>query len=193
MLQEQKTKKTRKTRKMRREEAVDRYDRAQMSRATPPLEKIVELPVLVDLLAGRRADGERIVLTNGCFELLHRGHVRYLAAAAKLADLLVVGLNSDASVRALKGPGRPLVPEHERAEVLAALGCVDFVLIFDAPTAEGLVEALKPEVYAKGGDYADRSPPEAVLVQRLGGEFRVLELVHDSSTTALVRRIQGRS
>jgi rfaE bifunctional protein nucleotidyltransferase chain/domain len=116
--------------------------------------------------------------------------VRYLRAAAELGDVLVVGLNSDASVRRIKQHGRPLVPENERSEVLASLGCVDYVTIFDTPTAEGLVEALQPEIYVKGGDYADHPPPEAAIAQSLGGEFRLLDLVPGASTSALVQRIR---
>ena len=107
-----------------------------------------------------RARGKLMVFTNGCFELLHVGHIRYLQAARALGDALVVGLNSDESVRAIKGPPRPLVPQAERAELLAALGCVDYVVIFDEPTAEALVGALKPEVYVKGGDYRAASSRE---------------------------------
>src|SRR2546423_15456348 len=110
-----------------------------MSRATPLDDKILPLAALLERLAPRRAAGERLVLTNGCFDLLHDGHVRYLVAAAELADMLVVGLNSDASVRDLKEPGRPLVSQARRAIVLAGLGCVDFVTIFDEPPAEPLV------------------------------------------------------
>jgi rfaE bifunctional protein nucleotidyltransferase chain/domain len=130
------------------------------------------------------------VLTNGCFDLIHRGHVRYLAAAAELGDILVVGLNDDASVRALKGPGRPLMSADARAEVLAALAWVDYVTIFATRTAEPLVEALQPDVYVKGGDYADRPPPEAALAERLGGVFRALDLVPDSSTSELIARLR---
>ena len=156
----------------------------------PGDQKIVTLAGLLARLGPRRTAGERVVFTNGCFDLLHRGHVRYLAAAAELAEILVVGLNSDASVRALKEPGRPLVPQAGRAEVLAALACVDFVTIFDQPTAAGLIEAIRPEVYVKGGDYAERQPPEAALACALGGEFRALPLVAGSSTSELVRRIR---
>jgi rfaE bifunctional protein nucleotidyltransferase chain/domain len=133
-----------------------------------------------------------VVFTNGCFDLLHRGHVRYLAAAAELADLLVVGVNSDRSVRQLKDPTRPLVPEDQRAEVLAALACVDFVTIFDEPTAIELVRALRPEVYVKGGDYAGRLPPEAPIVEQHGGEFRLVGLEPGLSTSELVRKIRDR-
>jgi rfaE bifunctional protein nucleotidyltransferase chain/domain len=162
-----------------------------MPRTTPPGEKVLALPALIERLAPRRAGGERLALTNGWFDLLHRGHIRYLRAAAELADVLVVGVNSDASVRGLKGPGRPLVAEDERAELLAALACVDYVTIFDAPTAEDLVRALRPEVYVKGGDYAGRPLPEAALAEALGGEFRMVEFVPGSSTSELVRRIRA--
>ena len=161
-----------------------------MSRATPPSQKVVALAPLVERLAARRAAGERLVLTNGCFDLLHRGHVRYLAAAAALGDILVVGLNSDVSVRSLKDPDRPLVPQDERAEVLASLACVDYVTLFDTRTAEALVERLRPDVYVKGGDYAGRTPPEAHLAERLGLEYRLVELVPGTSTSGLVRRIR---
>lgn len=115
---------------------------------------VVARDALARTLAERRAEGARAVFTNGCFDLLHVGHVRYLRRARALGNLLIVGVNSDDSARRLKGPGRPLVPEEERAEVLAALGCVDYVTIFDEDTASALVAALRPEVYAKGGDYA---------------------------------------
>ena len=162
-----------------------------MRGATPGGRKIVTLAGLLASLGPRRAGGERVVFTNGCFDLLHRGHVRYLAEAAELADILVVGLNSDASVGGLKEPGRPLVSQDGRAEVLAALACVDFVTIFNEPTAAGLIEAIRPEVYVKGGDYAEHEPPEAGLVRALGGEFRTLPLVAGCSTSELLRRIRA--
>ena len=120
--------------------------------------KVVMSEWLAPVVAARAAAGERAVFTNGVFDLLHLGHVRYLQRARALGDLLVVGLNSDASTRALKGPRRPLVAEAERAEVLAALACVDYVTIFHEPTAERLVQRLRPAVYAKGGDYASPDP-----------------------------------
>jgi rfaE bifunctional protein nucleotidyltransferase chain/domain len=153
--------------------------------------KVLTLPELLDALTTRRAQGERLVLTNGCFDLLHLGHVKYLADAAELAELLVVGVNSDVSVQQLKGPGRPLVPQHERAGVLAALAVVDYVTIFDTPTADPLLAALRPEIYVKGGDYAAQPPPEAALAASLGTEFRTLALVPDSSTTGLLERIRA--
>ena len=159
-----------------------------MALTPSPAAKILPLDGLLAQLAARRAGGQRVVLTNGCFDLLHVGHVRYLASAARLAEILVVGVNTDASVRALK-PGRPLVPADQRAEVLAALGCVDFVTLFDEPTAEQLVRAVRPEVYVKGGDYADRTPPEAVAVRELGGRFQTLDLVPGISSSELARRL----
>src|SRR5438094_8658231 len=108
---------------------------------------------LKKILAQRRAKGEKIVFTNGCFDLIHIGHVRYLQAARELGDLLVVGINSDASVHTYKGPDRPVVPQDERAEIVAALRCVDYAVIFDEPTAVALVQTLQPDIYVKGGDY----------------------------------------
>jgi rfaE bifunctional protein nucleotidyltransferase chain/domain len=149
-----------------------------------------------DLLPRRRqahAEGKTVVWTNGCFDLLHVGHVRNLQAARRQGDLLVVGLNSDASVRNLKGPGRPIVPAEQRAEVLAALECVDFVVVFDEPTAEVALGRLRPEVYCKGADYAPprgKPVPEAKVVESYGGRIVYLPLVPDRSTTDLVRRIR---
>ncbi|HEU5369376.1 MAG TPA: D-glycero-beta-D-manno-heptose 1-phosphate adenylyltransferase [Ktedonobacterales bacterium] len=149
----------------------------------------------------RQAAGEIVVLTNGCFDLLHLGHVRYLQAARALGDCLVVGINSDASTRRLKGEGRPLVPQDERAEVLAALACVDHVTIFEEATAVALVEALRPDVYVKGGDYAPEGAadqnaavdyarlPEAAPVLAYGGRVRLIPYLPDHSTTALIERI----
>src|SRR5436190_1383960 len=111
--------------------------------------RILTLQELVKLLAGLRAAGAKLVLTNGTFDILHVGHVLYLEAARALGDILVVGINSDASARGYKGPGRPVVPQDERAEIVAALRCVDYVTIFDEPTAVHLVEALRPDVYVK--------------------------------------------
>ena len=109
-----------------------------------------------------RADGATIVFTNGCFDILHAGHIRYLTAAEAMGDFLVIGLNSDASVRRLKGEGRPVVPEADRAEVLDALRAVDIVTIFDEPTAEELIRLVRPNVYVKGGDYTPDTLPEAI-------------------------------
>src|SRR3989442_1719559 len=119
----------------------------------PTQQKILTREELAIEVTRRQANGERGVFTNGCFDLLHLGHVRYLQDARALGDFLVLGLNGDESLRFLKGPGRPLVPEHERAEILAALSCVDYVTIFPEKTAIALVELLRPTIYVKGGDW----------------------------------------
>ncbi|HEV2122196.1 MAG TPA: adenylyltransferase/cytidyltransferase family protein [Chloroflexota bacterium] len=164
--------------------------------------RIVDQRQLVEELEHVRGDGKQIVLTNGCFDLLHVGHIRSLTAARALGDCLVVGVNADSSVRQIKGPDRPLVPEDERAEVLAALVPVDYVVIFREPTAERLVSLVRPHVYAKGADYAaarseDGPPPidetrlpEATVVRRHGGQVALIPLAPGRSTTDLVRRIR---
>lgn len=131
------------------------------------------------------------VFTNGVFDLMHIGHLRYLQAARELGDRLVVGLNSDASVKRLKGDTRPILPEAERAELMAGLGCVDFVTIFDEPTADALLALLKPQIYAKGGDYTPDSLPEAPTVRAYGGEIRLITFVPGRSTTSLIERIRA--
>ncbi|MBI2940948.1 MAG: adenylyltransferase/cytidyltransferase family protein [Chloroflexi bacterium] len=144
--------------------------------------------------AARRFRGQRIVLTNGCFDLLHVGHVRSLAAARQVGDCLVVGVNDDESVRRLKGPTRPIVPATERAELIAALACVDEVVVFGGPTAVELVQAVRPEVYVKGDDYgSDGKPlPEADVVESYGGRVALLALVPGRSTSDLIATILGR-
>lgn len=137
-----------------------------------------------------RAAGEKIIFTNGCFDILHIGHARYLAQAKELGDRLVVGVNSDASTRLLKGPERPIVPEDERAEMVASLRAVDAVSIFDEPTCDELIRAIRPHVQSKGGDYHPEEIPEADTVRDVGGEVRVLGLVGDRSTTRLVELIR---
>jgi rfaE bifunctional protein nucleotidyltransferase chain/domain len=135
--------------------------------------------------------GARIVLTNGHFDLLHIGHLRYLRQARALGDVLVVGVNSDASVRARK-PGRPLVPEAERAELVAALEPVDFAVIFAEPTADALLRAVQPAIYAKGADYSEKTLPEAATARELGAEVAFLPLVPGRSSSALAAiREQG--
>lgn len=137
--------------------------------------------------------GRTVVMTNGHFDLLHVGHARYLQAARALGDALVVGVNSDASTRARK-PGRPIVPQDERAELVAALGCVDAVVIFDDPTANVLVDSLRPDIYVKGGDWSRPDgprPPEAERVAAYGGRVVFLPYVAERSTTALIERILG--
>jgi rfaE bifunctional protein nucleotidyltransferase chain/domain len=137
---------------------------------------------------------ETIVFTNGCFDILHVGHVRYLAAARRLGNVLVVGLNSDASVRELKGPGRPLNSEEDRAEVLAALEVVDHVIIFGEKRASNLMRELAPDIYAKGGDYTQETldPEEVAVLKEMGAKIEILPLVRGKSTTRLVEGIRQR-
>jgi rfaE bifunctional protein nucleotidyltransferase chain/domain len=155
--------------------------------------QVLRLEEAVAWRRGRVEDGRIVVMTNGHFDLLHVGHVRYLQAARRLGDALLVGLNSDASTRARK-PGRPLVPQADRAELLAALGCVDVVVIFDDLTASALVAALRPEVYVKGGDWGQPGgpqPPEAEVVASYGGRVVYLPYVPNRSTSDLVARIRA--
>lgn len=142
-------------------------------------------------VAAERAVGRRIVLTNGCFDVLHRGHTRYLTQAKELGDVLVVALNSDASARRLKGPDRPINTAADRAGIIAALSCVDYVTVFDTDTPIPLIEAIRPDIYAKGGDYSPEMLEETAVVEACGGEVCILDYVADHSTTAVVRRIRG--
>lgn len=151
---------------------------------------ILSREALAAALEPRRQRGERIVFTNGCFDILHVGHARYLAQARTLGDLLVVGVNSDRSVRALKGPTRPLVPQEERAEMLAHLASVDYVCIFDEDRPDALIEAVRPHLHVKGGDYRAEELPEAAVVYKHGGEVVIMPLVEGRSTTNLIARIR---
>jgi D-glycero-beta-D-manno-heptose 1-phosphate adenylyltransferase len=154
--------------------------------------KVLELAEALAWRAERVAAGQRVVFTNGVFDLLHVGHVRYLQAARALGDALVVGLNSDASTEAIK-PGRPFVPEAERAEVLAALACVDVVVVFRGREAGALVAALRPEIYVKGGDWGrpgGKQPPEAAAVAAYGGRIEYLPYAPGHSTSNLIARIR---
>jgi rfaE bifunctional protein nucleotidyltransferase chain/domain len=137
--------------------------------------------------------GRRLVFTNGCFDLLHAGHVRYLQQARELGDALAVGLNSDRSVRELKGEGRPINRQDDRAEVLAALGCVDYVVIFDGKRATDVLRTVRPHVYAKGGDYTPDSldPEERAALAEAASGIKILPLVPGRSTTSVVGRLRG--
>jgi rfaE bifunctional protein nucleotidyltransferase chain/domain len=139
-----------------------------------------------------RAAGEKIVLTNGCFDLIHVGHVRYFRGAKELGGKLIVAVNSDASVRGLKGEGRPRVPERERAEVVAALQDVDAVTVFDAPDVRGLIRLLRPDIHAKGTDYTEESVPERDEVIACGGRVAIVGDPKDHSTTEMLRRTEWR-
>jgi D-beta-D-heptose 7-phosphate kinase/D-beta-D-heptose 1-phosphate adenosyltransferase len=160
--------------------------------------KIKTVEALAPLLRQLRGEGRTVVFTNGCFDLLHVGHVRYLAAARALGDLLVVGLNSDRSVKTIKGDSRPIVAEAERAEVLAGLACVDFVTVFEEADPLRVIQALQPDVLVKGGDWAEAEIVGADAVKGKGGRVVRIPLVEGAGTSALIARIldrypQGRS
>ena len=158
--------------------------------------KLLPLKELTRISRMMTSRGRRLVLTNGCFDLLHVGHVRYLLGARALGDALSVGLNSDASVRKLKGSGRPVTPQDDRAEILSALACVDYVTIFDEETAERLISEVRPQVYVKGGNYSanpedSRFPAEGHIVRSYGGAVCIVEYVPGRSTTELLHRLCG--
>jgi rfaE bifunctional protein nucleotidyltransferase chain/domain len=145
-----------------------------------------------EIAARLRAQGKRLVLANGCFDLLHVGHVRYLEEARRQGDALLVAVNSDASVRRLKGRGRPLMPAEERAEIVGALGAVDYVLLFDDDTVDGLIGRLRPAVHAKGTDYTEASVPEREAVRATGGRVAITGDPKTHSTRDLIRAIVER-
>ncbi len=154
--------------------------------------KVLTLSQATGWLASARRAGRRVVATNGCFDLLHFGHVSYLQRARKLGDLLVVGLNGDRSVRELKGPGRPLVPQRQRAAVLAALACVDAVVIFPQKRAHRFLATVRPDIYVKGGDYRFETldARERAVLTNVGSRIRILPFVKGFSTTRLIARIR---
>jgi len=153
--------------------------------------KIVSRPQLVEIRRSLRADGARVVFTNGCFDLLHRGHVEYLFESRALGDVLLVGLNGDESVRALKGPGHPLLPAADRAVLLAAMECVSYVTLFDETSVHDLVAELEPDILVKGGDYALRDVVGRRAVEQSGGTVRTVSLFRGASTSDLIQRIRG--
>jgi rfaE bifunctional protein nucleotidyltransferase chain/domain len=152
-------------------------------------ERIVRLADLLRSLSPRRAAGARVAFTNGCFDLLHPGHVTYLEAASRLADVLVVGLNSDASVSRLKGPNRPVLTEKERATVLAGLRSVDYVVVFEEDTPKDLIAALVPDVLVKGGDWPLEEIVGSVTVREAGGRVLTIPYLEGFSTTGIVERV----
>jgi len=154
--------------------------------------KIVSTGALVAGLETARRAGRKIVFTNGCFDILHVGHVRYLEAARSEGDLLVVGLNSDSSVRSIKGERRPLVNQDQRAKVLASLACVDYVVVFDEPDPLRLIRAVKPDILVKGADWTEENIVGAEFVKSTGGKILRVELVSDASTTGIIDRILER-
>jgi rfaE bifunctional protein nucleotidyltransferase chain/domain len=152
--------------------------------------KILTRAELLEAAARQRSAGRRIVFANGAFDLLHAGHVRYLEAARREGGWLAVGINSDQSVRRAKGPDRPILPEDERAEIVAALACVDAVVLFDEDSPAALLTELKPEVHAKGTDYTVASVPERDVVASYGGKTAIVGDPKDHATTDLINRIR---
>lgn len=149
---------------------------------------ILERTTLITRVAEARASGATIVLANGCFDVLHAGHVRYLQGARALGDVLVVGINSDTQVARLKGSGRPILPERERAEMVASLEAVSLVTIFEEPTVTELLLALKPDIHAKGTDYTEETVPERGVVRSFGGQVRIVGDPKNHSTSELIAR-----
>lgn len=148
--------------------------------------KLEELKKIVNKL---KKEGKKVVFTNGCFDILHIGHVKYLEEAKKLGDMLIVGVNSNESVRLLKGKGRPIMPEEERAEIVAALECVDYTVIFYETNPENLIAKFKPDIHVKGGDYAITEIPETKLVESFGGKTVILKEIEGKSTSAIIQKI----
>jgi rfaE bifunctional protein nucleotidyltransferase chain/domain len=155
-------------------------------------EKIVDPDRLAGIAESLRTQGRKLVLTNGCFDLLHAGHVRYLQAARALGDALAVAINGDDSVHALKGEGRPLNRESDRAEIVAALACVDYVVIFPEARVTQLIEKVRPAIYVKGGDYIPASlhPEERAALEKIGAEIRILPFEPGHSTSGLIERMR---
>ena len=153
--------------------------------------RIVDRPRLQEAIAAAKKDGRRIVFCNGCFDVLHVGHVRYLEAAKALGDLLIVAINSDEQARRLKGPSRPLMRQDQRAEIVSALAAVDFVTIFEEPTVAELLLALKPDVHAKGTDYTEDTVPERDVVRSYGGRVAIAGDPKDHSSSGLIEKVSG--
>jgi D-glycero-beta-D-manno-heptose 1-phosphate adenylyltransferase len=156
------------------------------------MEKLLDIAELAELVEELKNTKRKIMFTNGCFDIIHAGHVRYLQAARQLGDVLIVGLNSDNSVSLLKGPTRPINNQEDRAEVLAALSSVDYVIIFGEQTAEKLIRVIKPDIYVKGGDYVVANLPEAELIDKLGGEIVLIPEVQGRSSSNIINKIKGK-
>jgi rfaE bifunctional protein nucleotidyltransferase chain/domain len=154
--------------------------------------RIVDRPQLIEAIGAARKDGQRIVFANGCFDVLHVGHVRYLEAAKALGDLMIVAINSDAQARRLKGKGRPLMPQDQRAEIVSALAAVDFVTIFEEPTVTELLLALKPDIHAKGTDYTEDTVPERDVVRSYGGRVAIAGDPKDHSSSEMIEKVSSK-
>jgi len=152
--------------------------------------RILSRKDLIDAVELEKRAGKSLVLANGCFDLLHVGHVRYLEGAKALGDVLVVGVNSDRQAHALKGEGRPFTPENERAELIAALGAVDMVTIFEEPTVEQLIRDIRPDFHAKGTDYSTDTVPEREIIREVGGRVAIVGDPKDHSSTELIATVQ---
>ena len=161
-----------------------------MAKTTPRArDKLKSRKALREILARQRRARRRVVFTSGCFDVLHVGHLRSLEQSAALGDLLVVGLNRDRRVRELKGADRPILPERQRAELLAGLACVDYVVLFGEDTPVELIRALEPDIVCKGGEYRGSRPPEQVMIESLGGDFVLLRQTPGIRTSLLLRRV----
>ena len=152
---------------------------------------ILDRKKLVEQIEIRRRKGARTVLANGCFDLFHVGHIRYLSGAKELGDILIVGINSDEQVRKLKGEKRPFMPENERAEIVASIRAVDFVTIFDEPTVEDLIRTIRPDFHAKGTDYTTETVPEREIVKEYGGQTAIVGDPKDHSSTKLIEKVSN--
>lgn len=150
---------------------------------------ILERTALISAVAERRRAGETIILANGCFDLFHVGHLRYLQGAKALGGTLVAAVNSDRQARAMKGEGRPFVPQNERAEIIAALRCVDLVTIFDEPTVEHIIYAIRPDIHTKGTDYTAETVPERDIMREIGGKVIIVGDPKEHSSTEIIRSI----
>lgn len=152
---------------------------------------IVDRKLAIEIIETLKKQGKKVVFTNGCFDILHVGHLNYLNEAKRQGDILVVGVNSNTSVRRLKGETRPINDERDRAELLCGLKAVDYAVIFEEDTPCELLDELKPSIHVKGGDYTKDKLPETKIVEKNGGEVRILKFVEGKSTTNIVKKIQG--
>ena len=160
---------------------------------TKSVDRILHQADLIDRVQTARQNGAKIVFANGCFDVLHVGHIRYLQGAKAQGDLLVVGINSDRQVAVLKGPGRPIMTETERAEIVASIAAVDFVTVFDEPTVENLLIALRPDVHAKGTDYSEETVPEREVVRSYGGRVAIVGDPKNHSTSEILDKMADNS
>ncbi len=154
------------------------------------IEKVIEINELFKIVKESKKEGKQIVFTNGCFDILHVGHIRLLKKAKEVGDLLIIGLNSDSSVKSLKGAARPIIPERERAELLAAIKYIDYITIFTESTASRVLSILKPDIYVKGGNYSAANLPEWSVVKKFGGKINIIPLEGSRSTSAIINKIK---